>query len=78
MARSAAVPVGDGRAERHHHGVRHTHHLAPRRQNRRDGQPIRLVHRRQAYAGRPGDHSRSDPDHRKNTPNSRPHRSDSF
>ena len=24
------APVGDGRAECHHHGVRHTHHLAPR------------------------------------------------
>ena len=47
------VPVGDGRAERHHHGVRHTHHLVLRWANRRDGEPDRLVRCRQAYLDGP-------------------------
>ena len=34
------APVGDGRAERHHHGVRHTHHRAEHRLNRCDGRPF--------------------------------------
>jgi hypothetical protein len=58
--------------------MRHTHDLASRWQNRSDGEPMRLGRRRQAHAGRPRSHNRSDPDDGKKTPNNRPHGSDSF
>ena len=67
------MPVGDGRAERDHHWVRHTYHLAPRWKNRCDGEPMRLVRRGHAYAGWPRNHTRSDHDPCKDKTNNRPH-----